>query len=287
LETTDKDILVKARFNAWDAKDAAFLLLSFILLGSGLFFFSSPDLKDISYYPLIGSIPFIIVVLFRILFLGNLHISKNDIYWKTLVGPQRSFSLNDIGFCGFDPKSDEPVLLLTNHEGKKVRRFKEIKPVNAAGAMILYFRYMNQLPALVFELWKPLTKGKRTYEGVSRITRIDGDVVKEEIGFIVLYDNKLMYIPTEPTKPLKAELEQRLKKAGVLADAAAYPPSKHILTHTLVEAVLEANMPLAIRNEHLNNIVRENGGCLITDPARNGKTWQWFNEGVELKIQRP
>lgn len=287
MEKKDKDILVRARFNAWDAKDVAFLILSIILLGSGVFFLTSPDLIEISYYPLIGAIPFVLVVIFRILFLGKLHISKSDIYWKTLIGPQRSFPLNDLGFCGFDPKNDNPVLLLTNHQGKKVRRFKEVKPVTAASAIILYFRYMNQLPELVFEFWKPLTKGKRTYEGAKRIIRIDGDVVKEETGFIVLYENKLMYIPTEATKPLKSELEQRLKKAGVLADTEAYPPSPYVMTHTLVEAILEANLPLAIRNEHLANIVSENGGCLLSDPTRNGKTWQWFNEGVELKIQRP
>lgn len=287
MDTTRKDILVKGRFNAWDSKDWAFLTLSIVLLGSGLFFLTSPDLIDISYYPLIGAIPFALVVLIRILFLGNLHITRTTIVWKTLVGPQRTYAFSDLGSCDFDPKTDHPVLLITNKLGKKIRRFKENKPTEAAGAIVLFYRYKNILPELVFELWKPLSKGKRTYEGVTRIIRIDGDIQREESGFIVLYENKLLYIPTKSDKPLRPDIAGRLQKSGAMSTKVIYTPSPFVLTHTLIEALLEANLPLAIRNELIQQMVDENGGCILTEPARTGKTWQWFSEGVELKIQRP
>src|SRR5690606_28100589 len=140
LDTIRKDILVKGRFNTWDAKDWAFLLLAIILPGSGLFFLTSPDLREIAIYPLLGSIPFVLIVLLRILFRGSFHVTRDAMVWKIVVGPLRSCSFDTIGFSGFELNKDKPVWLLTNKSGKKIRRFKECKPIHAAGAGILYFR---------------------------------------------------------------------------------------------------------------------------------------------------
>lgn len=288
LETLRKDILVKGRFNTWDAKDWAFLSLAIVLPGLGLFFLSSPDLREIAIYPLLGCIPFVVVVLIRILFLGRFHITRSAVVWKMLIGPLRTASFDTIGFSGFELKNEMPVWLLTNKQGKKIRRFKECKPATAAGAAILYFRYMNELPELVFNLWTPLTKGKRTYENVQRVIRHHGRLVREDVGFIVLYENRLMFIPTIIKQENAAADQVLLEGAGLCNDSLVYHPDPNILTHTLVEAILEANLPLAIRDDYMQRIISENGGCLITEPLRTGKVWEWAHiNGLHMRIERP
>lgn len=288
MESARKDILVKGRFNAWDAKDWAFLALAIILLTSGLFFFFHADFREIALYPLLGSIPFVIIVLLRILFWGRFHITRNEVVWKIVVGPMRSVSFDNIGFAGFELKNEEPVWVLTNKAGKKIRRFKECRPVKAAGAAILYFRYMDLVPELVFNAWEPLTKGKRTYEDVKRTIFYNGRSIQSDTGAIVLYDNKLLFIPTSIEAPAPEAYDPMLEDAGLCRSGNIYHPDSNIMTHTLIEAILEANFPVAIREGYLQKIIAENGACLLKDPKRNGKVWEWSaGNGIQMKIERP
>jgi hypothetical protein len=287
LETTRKDILVKGRFNAWDAKDWAFLSLAILLPVSGLFFLYHPDFREIAIYPLLGAIPFVLIVLLRVLFWGRFHITRNEIVWKIIVGPLRSVSFDQVGFSGFELKNEEPVWVVTDKNGKKIRRFKECKPVQAAGAAILYFRYMDLLPEMVFNLWEPLSKGKRTYEGAKRTTFYNGRSIQTDTGAIVLYENKLMFIPTSVQAPAPEAYDPMLEDAGLLRSGNIYHPDGNIMTHTLMEAILEANLPMAIRDGYLQKIMADNDACLLIDPKRTGKTWDWAaGNGIQIKIER-
>jgi len=288
LETIRKDILVKGRFNVWNIKDWAFIVLAITLLAVGIFLLSSPDLRTYSYYPLIGAVPFIVILAIRIMLLGNFQITKHNIVWKTLVSSIRTYSFDNIGYMSFEyNKSGQASWLVNNTQGKKVRRFNSLSPVHAAGAAILFFRYKDILPEVVFNLWNPMSKGRRTYENVAYRLKIDGSLAQDATGSIVLFENKLLYIPSDTGGELSAAESERIRKAGFIPEHMTYPADGNIKTHTLIEALLESNLPTAIRDSYIHRIVNENGGHIFSEMNRTGKQWQTFNEGVEVIIVRP
>jgi hypothetical protein len=282
-----KEILVKGKFNTWDAKDWVFLFLGIGFLASGIFLFTQLEYRDIFYYPLLASVPFLLVISIRIALLGDFHVTHNTLVWKTLAGSTKVVNWEDIGFVGFERKSTKAVLVTTRTNGKKLRRFHESKPLAAAGAAVLYYRYMDILPELVFNLWEPLTKGKRTYLEVNRIIKIDGHIVQQDTGSMVLFESKLLYIPTEVKHAISVETRNKLQFSKILPAKISYPADSAIPTHSIVESLLEANLPVAIRDTYIDQLVAENGGCLLRNTTHSGKRWQWFQEGIEIQIDRP
>lgn len=287
MEISRKDIIVKGRYNVWDLKDWLSIILFIVFLAVGLFLLSSPDLRLYSYYPLGASFLILIYIIFRIAFLGNFHVSRQNIVWKTSYSSIESVSFDHIGDMQLEYNPvGKAIWLVKNKSGQKIKKFRSLSPVSAAGAALLYFRYKDLLPEIVFNTWKPLTKGKRTYEEVDCKIKIDGSTVHEAKGSIVLYENKLLYIPTENIQAISEIEAPRVRKANFLPEFIKYLPDRNTKTHTLIEAILESNFPTAIRDAYIQKIVNENGGNIFVDITRTGKQWQTYNEGVEVIITR-
>lgn len=287
MEITRKDIIVKGRYNVWDLKDWLSIILFIVFLAVGLFLLTSPDLRQYSYYPIGVSFLILIYIAFRIAFLGNFQVSRQNIVWKTSYSSIKSVSFDHIGDMHFEYSPvGKAIWLLKSNSGQKIKKFRSLSPVHAAGAAILFFRYRDLLPEIVFNTWKPLTKGKRTYEEVDYKLKIDGSIIQEAKGSIVLYENKLLFIPTEILQPLSELEAERVRKANFIPDHIKYPSDRNIKTHTLIEAIIESNFPMAIRDAYIQKIVNENGGNIFVDIIRTGKQWQTYNEGVEVIINR-
>lgn len=288
MEITRKDIIVKGRYNVWDLKDWLVIILFITLLALGLFFLTSPELRKYGYYPLGFSLLSLVFIILRVIFLGNFHVSRFNIVWKTMVGSIHSVAFDQIGDMNFVySTTGRAAWIVNNKQGKRIKKFRTVSPLPAAGAAILFFRYKDLLPEMVFNLWKPVTKGKRTYEQVDFKLKIDGTLAHEAKGSIVLYESKLLYIPTHQQQTLSEPELLRIKKAGFVPEFSIYPADGNIKTHTLIEALLESNLPTAIRDAYIQKIVNENGGNIFTDMTRTGKQWQTYNEGVEVLIIRP
>jgi hypothetical protein len=286
-QSLKKEILVRGSFNTWDAKDAAFLVLGIGFLVAGIYLYTLPQYRDICYYALLASLPFIIVVFIRTALLGQFQVTHQQLLWKTLIGAQKACNWDDIGFAGFEFKGKKKFLVTLRNNGKKLRRFHEIKPLSAAGSAVLYYRYMDVLPELVFNLWEPQQKGKRTYLQVNRTIKIDGHIVQKDAGSMVLFESKILYIPTLVEDNISNETRSKLQYIKILPPKIAYPPDADVPTHSLVESLLEANLPMAIRDGYIDQLVAENGGCLLRNYYHSGKKWQWLHEGVEVLMERP
>lgn len=287
MENTSKDIIVKGRYNVWGLKDFLFIIIFIVLLALGLFLFSSVDLKKFSYYPLGASLLAFIYIIIRFMFLGNFQVSRFSIIWKTSIGSIQTLGIDKVGEMALEYNNPgKASLLLKNHENKKIKRFRSISPVTGAGAAILYFRYKDILPEVVFNIWKPLSKGKRTYEQVGYQLKIDGTIAYDATGAIVLYENKLLFIPTNVTNSLSDPEIERIRKAGFSPEFVKYTSDENIKTPTLIEALLDSSLPQPIRDSYIHKIAEENGGNIFADITRNGKQWQTYNEGVEIIITR-
>lgn len=288
MENTRKDIIVKGRYNVWNIKDFLFILIFVALLAIGLFLITSVDLQKFSYYPLGASAIILFYIISRIMLLGNFQLSRFNIIWKTSVGSIQTMGIENIGSMDLEYNSQgKASWLLKNHQNKKIKRFRSLSPVISAGAAILFFRYKDVLPEVVFNIWKPLTKGKRTYEEVDYQLKIDGTLAYNAKGAIVLYENKLLFIPTSVTNTLSDPEIVRIRKAGFSPEFIKYSYDNNIKNHTIIEALLDSNLPQPIRDSYIQKIVNDNGGNIFADITRNGKQWQAFNEGVEIKITRP
>lgn len=287
MELSRKDIIVKGRYNVWDLKDWLSIILFIVFLAVGLFLLTSPDLRKYSYYPIGASFLILLYIGFRIAFLGNFHVSRQSIVWKTTYSSIESIALDNVGDMQLEYNpAGKALWLVKNKAGQKLKKFRSLSPVPAAGAAILFFRYKDLLPEIVFNLWKPLTKGKRTYEEVDCKIKIDGSLIQEAKGSIVLYENKLLYIPTHHLQTISEMEAARVRKANFLPEYIKYHPDKNIKTHSLIEAILESNLPIAIRDAYIQKIVNENGGNIFVDITRTGKQWQTYREGVEVIISR-
>lgn len=287
MEINRKDIIVKGRYNVWDLKDWLSIILFLVIIAIGLFLLTSPDLRKYSYYPLGGGLLILAYILFRIAFLGNFQVSRQNIVWKTSYSSIESLAFDKIGSMHLEYNAvGKAFWHVLNHSGQKIKKFRSISPVPAAGAAILFFRYKDLLPEIVFNIWKPLSKGKRTYEEVNYKVKIDGSTVQEAKGSIVLYENKLLFIPTAVEQELTESARMRVLKAQLIPDHIKYAPDANIKTHTMIEAIIESNFPIAIRDAYIQKIVNENGGNIFVDITRTGKQWQTYNEGVEIIITR-
>lgn len=288
MENTRKDIIVRGRYNVWDIKDWLIIVLFIALLALGLFLLTSVDLQKYSYYPLGAALLASAYIIIRVIFLGNFHVSRFNIVWKTTAGSIHSVAFDQIGDTNFEYSAKgHAAWLINNKQGKRLKKLRSVSPLPAAGAAILFFRYKDLLPEVVFNLWKPTTKGKRTYEQVDFKLKIDGTLAHEAKGAIVLYENKLLYIPTQHLQTLSEPELSRIRKAGFIPDFSIYPADGNIKTHTIIEAILESNLPTAIRDAYIQKIVNENGGNIFVEMTRTGKQWQTYNEGVEVIIIRP
>lgn len=287
MENTRKDTIVKGRYNIWEFKDFLFILIFIALLGIGVFLVTSADLQKFSYYPLGVSLIVLVYIILRIMFLGNFQVSRFNIVWKSAIGSIHTMGIDNIGSMELEYKHQgKASWLIKNLNNKKIKRFRSISPIPGAGAAILFFRYKDILPEVVFNIWKPLTKGKRTYEQVDYKLKIDGTLAYDAKGTIILYENKLIFIPTSTSNTLSEPEMNRVKKAGFSPEYVKYTSDENIKTHTLIEALLDSNLPQPIRDSYIHKIVFENGGNIFADIAKNGKQWQTYSEGVEIIITR-
>lgn len=287
MENTRKDTIVKGRYNTWDLKDFLFILIFIALLGIGLFLFTSVDLQKYSYYPLGTSFLVLIYIITRILFLGNFQVSRFNIVWKSAIGSIHTLAIENIGSMELEyNKHGKASWILKDHQNKKIKRFRSISPISAAGAAIIFFRYKDVLPEIVLNTWKPLSKGKRTYEEVDYQLKIDGSLAYKAKGSIVLYENKLLFIPTNISNALSEPEIDRIRKAGFSPEFIKYTYDGNIKNHTIIEAILNCNLPQPIRDSYIQKVVNDNGGNIFVNITKSGKQWQSYNEGVEILITR-
>lgn len=287
MENTRKDTIVKGRYNTWDLKDFLFILIFIALLGIGLFLFTSVDLQKYSYYPLGTSFLVLIYIITRILFLGNFQVSRFNIVWKSAIGSIHTLAIENIGSMELEyNKHGKASWVLKDHQNKKIKRFRSISPISAAGAAIIFFRYKDVLPEIVLNTWKPLSKGKRTYEEVDYQLKIDGSLAYKAKGSIVLYENKLLFIPTNISNALSEPEIDRIRKAGFSPEFIKYTYDGNIKNHTIIEAILNCNLPQPIRDSYIQKVVNDNGGNIFVNITKSGKQWQSYNEGVEILITR-
>lgn len=259
-----------------------------LLTAIGIFLFSSIDLQKYSYYPLGVALLLLIYIIYSVMSLGSYTVSQTSIIWKTLSGSIHTIQLENVGDMELKySKSGTPYWIVKNKEGKKIKQFKRVTPIQASGAAILFFRYKDVLPEIVLNIWKPNNKGKRTYEEVDYKLKIDGTLAINTKGSIVLYENKLLFIPSTLSQTLSSPEIARIQKAGFYTELTKYLPDFNIKTHSLIEAILESNLPTAIRDSYIQKLVNENGGFIFVDITRTGKQWQTYNEGVEVIIVRP
>lgn len=287
MENTRKDTIVKGRYNTWDLKDFLFILIFIALLGIGLFLFTSVDLQKYSYYPLGTSFLVLIYIITRILFLGNFQVSRFNIVWKSAIGSIHTLAIENIGSMELEyNKHGKASWILKDHQNKKIKRFRSISRISAAGAAIIFFRYKDVLPEIVLNTWKPLSKGKRTYEEVDYQLKIDGSLAYKAKGSIVLYENKLLFIPTNISNALSEPEIDRIRKAGFSPEFIKYTYDGNIKNHTIIEAILNCNLPQPIRDSYIQKVVNDNGGNIFVNITKSGKQWQSYNEGVEILITR-
>lgn len=287
MENTRKDIIVKGRYNVWDLKDFLIILIFISFLAVGLFLLTSIDLQKFSYYPLGAAAILLIYIIARIMLLGNFQVSRFNIIWKTSAGSIKTMGIENVGNMELEYNSQgKASWLVKNSQNKKIKRFRSLSQVKEAGAAIIFFRYKDILPEIVFNIWKPLSKGKRTYEGVAYQLKIDGTIAYDATGSIVLYENKLLFIPTNVTNSLSDPEIERIRKAGYSPEYIKYTADENIKNHSIIEALLDSNLPQPIRDSYIQKIVNDNGGNIFTDISRNGKQWQTYNEGVEIIITR-
>lgn len=286
--STRKDIITKGRYNVWDIKDLLIIILFITFLGMGAFLFTSQELQQYSFYVLGAGLITLIYIIVRILFRGKFHVSRFNIVWKTTVGSMHSVAYDQIGntYLEYSEKGNASWLIV-DAQGKKTKKFRAISPLPSAGVGILYFRYKDILPEVVFDYWNAEKKGKRTYDLIHFKIKIEGTLVTESQGSIVLYDKRILFIPTSEAQSISEPEVSAIRKAGFSFDKGKFPPDSNIKTHTLIEATLESNLPEHIRDSYIERIAKDNGGQVFANMIRNGKQWQVFNEGVEILIERP
>ncbi|MCO5232266.1 MAG: hypothetical protein LC105_10415 [Chitinophagales bacterium] len=288
MENISKDIIVRGRYNTWDTKNWLLILIFMLLTAIGIFLLSSIDLQKYSYYPLGAALLVLIYIIISVMMLGSFSLSNTSLIWKTINSSIHTIHLDQVGDMQLVySKSGTPSWLLLNKQGKKIKRFSHISPIQASGAAILFFRYKDILPEIVLNIWNPNTKGKRTYEDVEYKLKIDGTLAIHTKGAIVLFENKLLFLPSSPLQTLSSPEIARIQKARFQTELAKYLPDYHIKTHSIIEAILESNLPSAIRDSYIQKTVNENGGFIFVDITRTGKQWQTYSEGVEIIIVRP
>ena len=283
----NSDILSKGRYNTWDLKDWLIILIFLTITALGAFLYTSAELKMYSFYLLGASLALFLFILIRFLFRGRFHVSKFNIVWKSTIGSLHSITFDKIGEMHLlDSNEGRVAWNILDLKGKKIKKLRAIAPVESAAIGILYFRYKDLLPEIVFNNWEPRKKGKRTYEAVSYQIKLDGNELYAIHGAIVLYEEKLLFIPTEKSNAL-SELEKTRIHTSELGQASGiYPEDPHIKTHTIIEAILESNLPTAIRDTYIQKVVEQVSGKIYYNMIKDNKSWHQQNEGIEVVISR-
>ncbi len=282
-----KDIIAKGRYNVWDIKDFLFVILCMTFLALGFFLLTSEELLKYSYYLFGAGLIIFLYLNFRLLRRGNFQVTRFSIVWKSMGGSLQSIAFDKIGAIDFEYSDKGAVSWhIKDLQRNTVKKFKAISPLISAGAGVLYLRYKDVLPEVVFNYWEAQKKGKRTYDEVDYQLRIEGTTVVQMKGALVLYDKRLLFIPTTEAQSMSEPEIKVVEEVGFILPESRYQPDGNIKTHTLIEAIIESNLPHNIRDSYLEKIAEENGGKIFANMNREGKQWYTGQNGVEVVIAR-
>lgn len=287
MSKTQKNIIAKGSYNSWSVIEWLSILLVFILAALSVFLFSSEDLRTYTLYPGIATLVLIAYVIVRLGILGTYYVSFEDILWKSNFGKIHTVAYDDLGDSKMEyPLKKKPKWILKNKNGGFIKKFRLLKSPVSAGASILVYRYKDFLPVSVFDYWKPLKRGKRTYQKTNLELKINHEVVHTASGSITLFADRLLFIPDGITQALDELSLKAVRQAGFFERTPIYTPDENIYTHTLVEAILENDFPPAIRDSYLQKICDDNGAQVFLNMKKDGKQWEISSQSVTVTITR-
>lgn len=287
MSVSRKDIIAKGRYNVWNMKDLALIILFAVLVTASVFLFKMEDFREYSYYVMGAAALVLLIEAVVISLKGSFHISRFSIVWKPIGGAMKSIAYDKLGGVALEYDAEgRASWVIQNQQAQVVKKFKNLSSAQSAGASILFFRYKDVLPEVVFNYWQAEKRGKRTYDELLYKLKIDGTVVAEMLGAAVFYDHRVLFLPTSVSETLSSPEIKVVEQADLLLPEGKYQPDRNIATHTLVEAVIESDLPAHIRDAYLEQIAQENGGRIFANMSKTGRQWQIFNEGVEVEITR-